>query len=126
MSFWDSSAIVPLVCREPESARCRAWLRADPVIVIWVFTIPEVMSALCRKRREDRLTQRTFAVAKTRLHKIEQAWNEVVSYDTVRARARRGSRAGERETRRREPDHRVRREPPGPGHDLHNRLSAGG
>lgn len=89
MRFWDSSAIVPLVCREPESSRCRAWLRADPVIVVWAFTTPEVISALCRKRREDRLNQGAFAGAKARLHKIEQAWNEVVSYDAVRARARR-------------------------------------
>jgi len=87
--FWDSSAIVPLVCREVESSRCRAWLRADPVIVVWAFTAPEVVSALCRKRREGRLNQRIFVAAKARPHKIEQAWSEVVSYEAVRARARR-------------------------------------
>jgi len=35
------------------------------------------------------LESRSFAAAKARLHKIEQAWNEVVSYDAVRVRARR-------------------------------------
>jgi uncharacterized protein len=58
-------------------------------MVVWAFTAPEVISALSRKRREDRLDQRTFVAAKARLHKIERAWNEVVSYDAVRARARR-------------------------------------
>ncbi len=35
------------------------------------------------------MESRSFAAAKARLHKIEQAWNEVVSYDAVRVRARR-------------------------------------
>src|SRR5262245_52482808 len=89
MRFWDSSAIVPLVCREEQSSRCRTWLRADPVIIVWVFTAAEVLSALCRKRREGRLESRAFATAKARLGKIEQAWSEVVSYDAARVRARR-------------------------------------
>jgi predicted nucleic acid-binding protein len=89
MRFWDSSAVVPLVCREVQSPRCRTWLQADPVIIVWAFTAAEVLSALCRKRREGRLESRSFAAAKARLHKIEQAWNEVVSYDAVRVRARR-------------------------------------
>src|SRR5262245_30831297 len=89
MRFWDSSAVVPLVCREEQSSRCRRWLQVDPVIIVWAFTVAEVLSALCRKRREGRLESRSFAVAKTRLHKLEQAWNEVGSYDAVRVRAQR-------------------------------------
>ena len=89
MKFWDSSAIVPLVCREAESRRCRSWLRADPLVLVWAFAAPEVISALARKRREGALDGRTFAVAKRRLAAIERAWNEVTNYDAVRARARR-------------------------------------
>jgi len=89
MRFWDSSAIVPLVCAEAASTVCRSWLRADPVALVWAFAATEVVSALSRKRREGKLDQALFASAKRRLAKLEHAWNEVTHYDAVRARARR-------------------------------------
>ena len=89
MRFWDSSAIVPLVCREPESARCRAWLREDPVLLVWALAVTEVVSALARRRREGTLAQTRFAEARRRLGALELAWSEVSAWDAVRARARR-------------------------------------
>lgn len=89
MRFWDSSAVVPLVCREVQGPECRRWLKRDPVIVVWALTATEVVSALARKRREEVLDQQRFLEAKRRLTKLERAWNEVTSYDGVRARARR-------------------------------------
>ncbi len=89
MRFWDSSAIVPLVCAESESARCRSWLRTDPVIIVWSLAATEVISALARKRREGNLAQPALATAKRRLAKLEHAWSEVAQLDAVRARARR-------------------------------------
>jgi hypothetical protein len=87
--FWDSSAIVPLVCREAESSRTRAWLRADPVVVVWCLAATEVVSALARKRRDGALTAARLADAKRRLAGLEAAWSEVAAVDAVRARARR-------------------------------------
>jgi hypothetical protein len=89
LRFWDSSAIVPLVCRERESARCRAWLREDPVVVVWAMAATEVVSAIARKRREGALSARTVATARRRLTLLEEAWSEVHELDAVRARARR-------------------------------------
>lgn len=89
MRFWDSSAVVPLVCREEQSARIRAWLRADPVLVVWCLAATEVTSALARKRREGALSGARFAEAKRRLSGLEGAWSEVAAIDAVRARARR-------------------------------------
>jgi predicted nucleic acid-binding protein len=89
MRFWDSSAIVPLVCAETASTVCRSWLRTDPVALVWAFAATEVISALSRKRREGKLDRALFTAAKQRLAKLEQAWNEVTQYDAVRARARR-------------------------------------
>ena len=89
MRFWDSSAIVPLVCREEESTRTRAWLRADPVVVVWCLAATEVVSALTRKRRDGALTAVRFGEAKRRLAGLERAWSEVAALDAVRARARR-------------------------------------
>ncbi|HYC23886.1 MAG TPA: type II toxin-antitoxin system VapC family toxin [Candidatus Bathyarchaeia archaeon] len=89
MRFWDSSAIVPLVCREAQSARCRSWLRADPVIVVWSLAATEVVSALARKRREGKLVAGAHVHAKRRLAKLEEGWSEVTHHESVRSRARR-------------------------------------
>ncbi|MGH7806209.1 MAG: type II toxin-antitoxin system VapC family toxin [Candidatus Binatia bacterium] len=89
MRFWDSSAIVPLVCREVASGRCRGWLRADPVVVVWALAATEVVSALARKRREGALPAGAFREAKRRLGNLETAWHEVAQVEAVRARARR-------------------------------------
>jgi predicted nucleic acid-binding protein len=89
MRFWDSSAIVPVVCAEAASARCRAWLRTDPIVLVWALAATEVISALARRRREGVLDRARFAASKQRLVKLEQAWNEVTQYDAVRDRARR-------------------------------------
>jgi hypothetical protein len=87
--FWDSSAVVPLVSREPASASCRAWLRADPVMLVWSLAATEVISALARKHRDGGLDPRPFAIGKQRLAKLERAWSEVSAFDAVRSRARR-------------------------------------
>ncbi len=89
MRFWDSSAIVPLVCREPESRRCRAWLREDPVLLVWAPAATEVVSALARRRRAGALAGARLAEARRRLRALEAAWSEVSAWDPVRARARR-------------------------------------
>jgi len=87
--FWDSSAIVPLVCREAQSPLCRKWLRSDSVVLVWALAATEVASALARKRRDGALAPRLFLEAKRRLAKLETAWHEVAQYDGVRVRARR-------------------------------------
>jgi hypothetical protein len=87
--FWDSSAIVPLVCREVESARCRGWLREDPVLLVWALCATEVVSALARKRRDGDFAPARFREALRRLASLEDAWNEIAAWDAVRARARR-------------------------------------
>jgi hypothetical protein len=87
--FWDSSAIIPLVCREAQSARCRAWLREDSVVVVWALAATEVVSALARKHREGAFPRSRVEAAKRRLAALEGAWSEVHQLDAVRARARR-------------------------------------
>jgi predicted nucleic acid-binding protein len=89
MRFWDSSAIVPIVCAESASTKCRTWLRADPIVLVWALAATEVVSALARRRREGTLDGVRFAASKQRLLKLERSWNEVAQYDAVRGRARR-------------------------------------
>jgi len=89
MRFWDSSAIVPLVCAEAESTRCRTWLREDGALLVWALTATEVISALTRKRRDGAMEPTIFQTGKRRLAHLETSWNEVTQVDAVRNRARR-------------------------------------
>lgn len=89
MRFWDSSAVVPLVCAETASTTCRRWLRADPVMLVWALTATEVVSAVARKRRDGGLDRLRVTTAKRRLARLEASWSEVTRWDAVRDRARR-------------------------------------
>lgn len=56
MNFWDSSAILPLLVREPTSDATRRYLDSQPEIALWWGTPVECVSALARKEREGKLT----------------------------------------------------------------------
>ncbi|MBM3853603.1 MAG: type II toxin-antitoxin system VapC family toxin [Verrucomicrobia bacterium] len=56
MTFWDSSAVVPLLVSEPATARRESQSRADPSIVVWWGTPVECASALQRLVREFAVT----------------------------------------------------------------------
>lgn len=77
MKFWDSSAIVPLLVEERTSKACRAALRADASMLVWCFTRTEILSALHREHRADRLDAGAVRAAESRLDKLSTRWAEV-------------------------------------------------
>jgi len=87
MKFWDSSAVVPLICREKQTAAMIALYTADTDMLVWAFTRTEILSALCRKAREDALPRNRFDEAVSRLEALEADWTENIDYEAVRERA---------------------------------------
>jgi predicted nucleic acid-binding protein len=77
MRFWDSSAIVPLLVREPSSPRSKALLREDPVVLAWWAAEVECTSALARLERDQSLSRKASVSAYQRLAAFRDAWNEV-------------------------------------------------
>lgn len=59
MRFWDSSALVPLVVRQPSSTEVERWISDDDTIVTWTLTPIEVVSALRRLVRDGTLIERS-------------------------------------------------------------------
>jgi hypothetical protein len=57
VSFWDSSALVPLVVDEPRTALAKTWQEEDVDIVIWTLTAVEITSALWCLVRDGALTE---------------------------------------------------------------------
>jgi predicted nucleic acid-binding protein len=89
LSFWDSSAILPLIVAEPSTESLQAIAREDPAMCVWWGSEIECVSALARLEREDALAEAEMMTALERLDSLAQAWNEVQPVVAVRVAARR-------------------------------------
>lgn len=89
MSYWDTSAVVPLLVREADTALREEQLRSIAGMVTWWGTGLECMSALCRRQREGSLSEEAVGLARRRLRAIAGQWLEVHPSDVVRDRAKR-------------------------------------
>ena len=89
MKFWDSSAVIPLLVSEDESARLCALLAEDQEIVVWWATPVECASALARREREDALALDAADAALARLRGLAAAWSEVQPTERLRGLAMR-------------------------------------
>jgi predicted nucleic acid-binding protein len=65
--FLDSSALAKRYIEENGSARVQEILSAASSLGVSVLCLPEVISALCRRRRERRLSAQQYATAKQAL-----------------------------------------------------------
>jgi predicted nucleic acid-binding protein len=88
VTFWDTSAILPLLVQEPETEAMRARLSEDPHLTVWWGTPVECASALARLEREG-VPSHTIEEASARLETLSAAWAEVEPHDEVREIARR-------------------------------------
>jgi uncharacterized protein len=84
VTFWDSSAVVPLVVDQEMSARMVDWVAADAAIVLWTLTPVEVVSALRRLVREQALEEELAHRAEARLGEIVDASQVVIDVEPVK------------------------------------------
>jgi uncharacterized protein with PIN domain len=81
--FWDSSAIVPLLCAETETHAMLELYGADPSMLVWALTRTEIISALCRRHRAGAIARRELSEAKIRLKQLEADWTETSDYNVI-------------------------------------------
>jgi predicted nucleic acid-binding protein len=74
--FWDTSAILPLVSREPFSDGMRRLLEEDVGMVVWWATRVECVSAISRRAREGLLGTEGEAAARGLLDDLSESWTE--------------------------------------------------
>jgi len=89
VKFWDSSAIIPLCIKEPDSDTVKPIITADPDIVVWWATRVECTSAMSRRSREGTIGTRATVQAKNILHTLSGEWSEVQPTELARQRAER-------------------------------------
>ncbi len=87
MRFWDTSAIMPLVSREPLSDDLRRLLEEDAGIVVWWATRVECVSAISRRAREGLLDPEGEAAARDLLEDLSRSWTEVLPSARLRTLA---------------------------------------
>ena len=89
MRFWDASAIVPLLLREPASAVVHDLYRSDPHLLVWWSTELECVSAVSRRERDGTVDARGVGVALERLDRLRRRWDEMQPVPEIRDQARR-------------------------------------
>jgi hypothetical protein len=79
MSFWDTSAIVPLCINEGRSQSARRLWRLFRERAVWHETVVEVESTLARLEREDSVDANVRQIALKHLKAIEHKWLAIES-----------------------------------------------
>jgi uncharacterized protein len=90
--FWDSSAIVPLLVRQPASPRVDRWWTDDSGAVMWTLTPVGITSALWHLVRDGALDEPDAQAAETRMQQLTDASHLVTVVETVKGIARRSLR----------------------------------
>lgn len=88
MTFWDTSAVVPMLVQEDRTAAALAALQRDREIAVWWGTPVECASAIARLEREGAPVAKV-SEAFARLDDLAASWIEVEPHDDVRTVARR-------------------------------------
>jgi len=84
--YWDSSAIIPLLLKEPQTAAVQGLYERDSQLVVWSLTEVEIASALARRMRQG-FDTRALERARRELSKLADRWGEISALLPVRARA---------------------------------------
>ncbi len=87
--FWDSSALVPLLVSEDQSAALTTLAGEDREMTMWWATPLECQSAVHRRHREDPLATEIMTAVTERLRAIVEHADTVSPTDEVRRRAAR-------------------------------------
>jgi hypothetical protein len=89
MTFWDSSALVPLFASEEATRAVQALYARDPEVVVWWASPVECASAIARLEREGALAPADAAESFSRLDALATSWWQVEPTDEIRETARR-------------------------------------
>jgi predicted nucleic acid-binding protein len=89
MSFWDSSALVPALFPEANTAEIEQLFATDRGPAIWWVTPMECHSAIVRRERQGALPANLADAAIERLGMILEDAHSIAATEEVRERARR-------------------------------------
>lgn len=83
ISFWDTSAVLPLCCSQIFSTQAKKWQRKYPKTVVWWGTSVEINSGLARLKRNGKLTDKEVVKALQLWEKIRKSSRLVAPVERV-------------------------------------------
>ena len=89
LGFWDTSAIIPLSCRQTNSTVARRVMRAHGAQIVWWGASVEAVSAIYRLGRDGGLKVNEVQTAMKALGALRRSWHEISPSDEVRQTAER-------------------------------------
>jgi predicted nucleic acid-binding protein len=89
MRFWDSSALVPLLIAQPNSATADGWLGEDAEVAVWTLTPVELASAVMRLAREGAIGDGQAGQAEARIDELLQFCHTIIDTEATKSQARR-------------------------------------
>lgn len=88
MSFWDTSAVVPLCLNESRSQSAKRLWRLFETCYVWQETAVEIESTFARLEREGNLLTEDYTFAQHLLRRLEGRWLTVESTNRTTELAR--------------------------------------
>ena len=79
MRFWDTSALVPVMISEAQTAGMRALLHADNDILTADIAVIEVASAIWRRRHDGEWSAATLGGAESNFAELTRHWRTIPS-----------------------------------------------
>ena len=89
MKFWDTSALLPLCLKEPQTKRVQKLIDQDGDLVVWWGTLIEGYSAFARLRQEEVLSVEEERQSRQFLARLSSLWTELRPSNLVRDQAAR-------------------------------------
>jgi predicted nucleic acid-binding protein len=89
MKFWDTSALLPLCLKEPQTGKVQDLVQQDGDLVVWWGALIEGYSALAHLRREQVLTSEEELQSRQMFLRLSSQWTEVRPSNLVRDQASR-------------------------------------
>ena len=86
-AYWDTSALLPLLCRDSFSARSRELLRRYSTIVTWWGTSVEIHAAFFRMQKEGRMKADDVQHGLQLFADFRLRWREILPVEKVRVLA---------------------------------------
>jgi len=84
VSFWDASALVPLLVGHGRDGALRTRAARDQAMFVWWGSAVECVSALARRERERLLEPDEAQTAFERLAMLTERWQEIEPSEAVR------------------------------------------
>lgn len=84
MKFWDTSALLSLLAGQSGGSELKPLINEDPGLVLWWGTRVELVSGVCRLRRDELIDERTFSALLSRIGTITAEADQVEPIEQVR------------------------------------------